>query len=146
MNYNTRPFFLLLASASSITWAQQPLSLEEAVARATAQNRQVLDARAAVQIRKEEAAVARTKRLPLLGTSVEVGPILNKASVTFPKGSLGTYSATGPLPESDTKIGIPRRIGGFSVTQFSLPLLQQPRIGLGVRSADLETQSAGAQA
>jgi outer membrane protein TolC len=110
------------------------------------QNRQILEARAVVQIRKEEAEGARTKRWPVLGTFIEAGPILNKASVTFPAGSLGNYNATGPLLGSDTKIGIPRRIAGYSVTQASLPLLQQPRIGLAIRSADLETLSARAQA
>jgi outer membrane protein TolC len=147
MDRNSILFLLLLTNASSITLAQQqPLSVEEAVARVSTQNRQVLDARATVRIRKEEAAVARTKRWPVLGTSIEAGPLLNKANVTFPAGSLGTYSATGPLPGSDTKIGIPRQISGSSVSQFSLPLLQQPRIGLGIRSADLEAQGARVQA
>lgn len=135
-----------LFALSSITWAQVSLSLEDATARVFAQNRQVLQARAAVQIRIEEAAVARAKRWPVLSTSIQAGPILNQASVTFPKGSLGDYSSTGPIPDRDTNIGIPRRIGGFSMSQFALPLTQQPRIGLGIRSADLETKSADEQA
>jgi outer membrane protein TolC len=146
MNCNTALSFCILAVASSASWAQQPLSLQEAEARVSSRNRQVLEARAAVQIRKEEAAVTRTRRLPALGTSIEAGPLLNKASVTFPAGSLGSYGATGPLPGSDARIGIPRQISGYSVAQFSLPLLQQPRLGLGIRAADLEARSAGAQA
>jgi outer membrane protein len=146
MHLTTTLLLVLASAASSAIWAQQPLSLQEAEARVRGQNRQVLDARAAIQIRKEEAAAARTKRFPVLGTSIEAGPLLNKASVTFPAGSLGTYGATGPLPGRDTKIGIPRQISGYSVSQLSLPLLQQPRIGLAIRSADLEAQSARAQA
>jgi outer membrane protein len=146
MNCNSVTLLLVTAVASSSVWAQQLLSLQEAERRAAAQNRQVLEARAGVQIRKEEAAVARTKRLPVLGTSIEAGPLLNRASVTFPAGSLGTYSSTGPLPGSDTKIGLARQLSGYSVAQASLPLLQQLRIGLAIRSADLETQSARTQA
>jgi outer membrane protein TolC len=82
----------------------------------------------------------------VLSTSVQAGPILNQASVTFPKGSFGEYGSTGPIPDRDTKIGIPRRIGGLSTSQFALPLTQQPRIGLGIRSADLETRTAAEQA
>lgn len=145
MTYTPHVLFLALAITALPCSAQQLLSLQEAEQRASAQNRQVLDARAGIRVRQEEAAVARTRRLPTLGTSIEVGPLLNKASVTFPAGSLGTYGATGPLPGSATKIGIPRQISGYSVTQASLPLLQQPRIGLGIRSADLEIQVATQQ-
>ena len=133
-------------SLFSTAWAQTPLSLEDATARVLAQNRHVLQARAAVQIRKEEAGVTRTKRWPVLSTSVQAGPILNQASVTFLRGSLGEYGSTGPIPARDTKLGIPRRIGGLSISQFALPLTEQPRIGLGIRSADLETRSADEEA
>ncbi len=137
---------LALICLVSIGWSQEPLSLEDATARALSQNPQIRQARTAIQIRKEEAGAARTKRWPVLNTSVQAGPILNRASVTFPKGSLGAYGSTGPIPDRDTEIGIPRRIGGLSVSQFALPLTEQPRIGLGIRSADLEARSAGEQA
>src|SRR5512143_3411048 len=107
---------LTLICLVSIGWSHEPLSLEDATARALSKNPQVLKARTAVQIRKEEAGAARTKRWPVLSTSVQAGPILNHASVTFPKGSLGAYGSTGPIPDRDTEIGIPRRIGGLSVS------------------------------
>lgn len=146
MTFKSTSHLFGLITLSSIAWAQSFLSLEDATARVLAQNRQVLQARATVQIRKEEAGVTRTKRWPVLSTAVQAGPILNQASATFPKGSLGVYGSAGPIPDRDTKIGIPRRIGGFSTSQFALPLTQQPRIGLGIRSADLETRSADEQA
>src|SRR6266567_3993658 len=109
MNLKTSLYVYALVTLYSITWAQTPLSLEDATARVFSQNRQLLQARFAVQIRKEEAAVVRTKRWPVLSTSVQAGPILNQANVTFPKGSLGEYASTGPIPNTDTTIGIPRR-------------------------------------
>ena len=146
MVYTSKLILTWLMMSVSLGLAQQLLSLQEAEQRVAAQNRQVLDARAGLRARQEEAAVAHTRRLPTLGTSIEAGPLLNKASVTFPAGALGTYAATGPVPETATKIGIPRQFSGYSATQVSVPLLQQPRIGLGIRSADLEVQAARNQA
>lgn len=144
-NLKTILYVWCITGLSSITWAQPTLSLEEATTRVLAQNRQVLQARATVQIRKEEAAIARSRRWPVLSTAVQAGPILNHASATFPKGSFGEFGSSGPIPDKDTRIGIPRRIGGLSTSQFSLPLTRQPRIGLGIRSADLEIGRAGEQ-
>lgn len=126
--------------------AQTPLSLEDATRRAAAQNRIVQQAQSGVALKKDEAAAARTKRWPVLSTTLQAGPILNRAEVTFPRGSLGDYPATGPIPGKDMAVAIPRRLGGYTINQASLPLTQQLRIGAAIQSADLDSELARTQA
>ncbi len=140
------PYAVATIAISSIAYGQTPLSLEDATRQALLQNRPLLEARAAVGIKQAEAGIARARRWPVLSTTVQAGPILNEATVTFPRGALGTFASTGPIPGEDVRIGIPRRVGGFSVSQIAMPVSQQPRIALGVRSADLETRSVEEQA
>lgn len=129
-----------------ISAAQAPLTVEQATERAANQSRDVLQAKAGVLAKAEDASVARTRRWPSLTTSAQVGPLLNRASVTFDQGVLGTFAATGPIPAKNTDVTIPRRLAGYDLTQASLPLSQQPRLGLAVASADRETGIAGQQA
>jgi len=134
---------LLLAS---VTAAQTPLTVEQATERAASQSRDVLQSKVAVQAKAEDASVARTRRWPSLSTSAQAGPILNHASVTFERGVLGNFASTGPIPATNTEIGIPRRIAGYDLSQAVLPLSQQPRLGLAVALADRETDVARQQA
>jgi outer membrane protein len=136
---------LLLAFLAAPLFAQAPLSLAEATHRAAAQNRDLLQSAAAVKARAEDARVARTRRWPSLSTTAQVGPLLNQAHVTFTHGALGNFASTGPIPANDQNVGIPRRLGGYSLSQFSLPLSQQPRLGLNVALADQETAATAEQ-
>jgi outer membrane protein TolC len=136
-----------LSCLTSVAWAKDDqLSLEEATARALSTNPKVLQALSVIAVRRDEASIARTRRWPTLSTTVLGGQILNYPSLTIPKGSLGNFQSTGPVPDQDTNIGIPRRIGGYAVSQFALPLTERARIGLTIRAADLETGNACEQA
>jgi outer membrane protein len=137
---------LLMLFFVGISAAQAPLTVEQATERAANQSRDVLQAKAGVLAKAEDASVARTRRWPSLTTSAQVGPLLNRASVTFDQGVLGTFAATGPIPAKNTDVTIPRRLAGYDLTQASLPLSQQPRLGLAVASADRETGIARQQA
>ncbi|HEY1948282.1 MAG TPA: TolC family protein [Bryobacteraceae bacterium] len=136
---------LLMLSFVGISSAQAPLTVEQATERAATQSRDVLQAKVGVQAKAEDASVARTRRWPSLSTSAQVGPLLNRASVTFDQGVLGTFASTGPIPARNTDVTIPRRIAGYDLTQVSLPLSQQPRLGLAVASANRETDIARQQ-
>lgn len=125
-----------------LAYAETPLGLEEATALAKQQNRRIQQARLQTQARADEVAAARTRRLPATSTRVDVAPLLNRPSVTFPSGAFGDFPSTGPIPENDTRISVPRRVSGFSLTQVNLPLLHQRRIGMAIQTAELERQSA----
>jgi outer membrane protein len=139
-------FLFWFLCLTSIAAAQAPLTVEQATERAVSQSRDVLQAKAGVLAKAEDASVARTRRWPSLTTSAQVGPLLNRASVTFDQGVLGSFASTGPIPAKNTDITVPRRIAGYDLTQASLPLSQQPRLGLAVASANRDTDIARQQA
>jgi cobalt-zinc-cadmium efflux system outer membrane protein len=107
------------------------LTLEQAVSKVASQNRQVLQARAAVVARQAAVKVAETRRWPVVSTQVQVGALLNRAQVAIPQQATVT---------------IPRSVSGYSASQAALPLLGQVRIGLGIKSAKLEATAAEATA
>jgi outer membrane protein TolC len=146
MASSVKLFWLILVWSAIPVAGQNALSLEQAAQRASAQNRDVRQARAGIQVRAEEATAARTRRWPSLTTSVQAGPILNHASGAFSQGILGNYAATGPIPSQNTEVNIPRRIGGYEYSQISMPLSQQARLKAGVKLAEGETNVAREQA
>jgi outer membrane protein len=95
-----------------------------------------------VEQRGAELEAQKTRRLPSTSTSGTLGISLTRADVTFQRGALGEYPATGPIPESDIKVGIPRQLTGFSYSQVALPLTQQIRIGTAIEAARLEESVA----
>ena len=121
--------------------AQSPLSLADATARTLAQNRDVLAASMAVQGKENEALAARSRRWPTLSTSAQIGPLLNRPELTFTKGILGNN-----IPATNETIGIPRQISGYGLSQASLPLTQQWRLGLAVKQANEETAASREEA
>ena len=122
--------------ASLALLAQLSLSLQDATNKALNQNRDVQQAKLAVQARVEDIAVAKAKRWPTLSTSAQIGPVLNHPSIEF----------TFLQPPMD--ITVPRRIGGYTLSQAALPLSQQARLGIGVqqarKGADLAQEDAEA--
>lgn len=107
------------------------LTLEEAVNKVKSQNRQVLQARSQVVARQAAVKAERTKRWPVLSTQVQIGVLLNRATLR--------------IPDQDP-VSIPRTISGISTSQAALPLLGQKRIGLGIQSAQLDAEATGAAA
>ena len=122
------------------------LSLAEAVSRTLAQNRDVLSAKLAVQVKENETLAAKTRRWPSLTTSGQVGPLLNRPTLTFTQGTLGSFPSTGPIPATNRDISIPRKISGYGISQASVPLTQQWRLGLNVKAAREDEEVARAQA
>lgn len=127
---------LHLVLITGALWGQQALTIEDAVAKVAGQNRQVLQARATIGIRLAEAKVQRTRRWPVLSSQIQAGPLLSRAEATFPRDVFG----------EEVRVGIPRTISGFSTSQVAMPLIGQGRIGLAIRSADLEAKAASAAA
>ena len=122
------------------------LTLGEATKRTLAQNRDILSAKLALQAKENETLAAKTRRWPSLSTSGQVGPLLNRPTLTLTQGALGNFPATGPIPATNMDISIPRKISGYGISQASLPLTQQWRLGLSVQEARADEDVARAQA
>lgn len=132
---NTR-LYLNSALALILTAPLLPaISLEEAVALAQAQNRKIRLSAECIGQREAELAAEKTRRYPVSNVMATAGIGVTRADVTFPRGAFGVYDSVGPIPDNDRKLGIPRRLTGFSYSQVALPLTQQVRIGAAIGNA-----------
>ena len=114
-----------------------PLTLDEAVNLAQANNRQVKNAILTAAIDEDQIAEARTYRLPSLSVYALGSQLLTPVDFTFQKGAFGDFPGIGPVPATNTKIHTPLRPTLYGLMQVSQPLSQQYKIGLNIRLAKL---------
>jgi outer membrane protein len=145
LNVNARLYLSFAMTLLLGARTAQGITLEEAIAQALQKNRALRMAGIRVGQRAEELAAQKTRRLPSASVVATLGVSLTRADVTFQRGALGEFPATGPIPENEIKVGIPRQISGFSYSQFALPLTQQIRIGAAIEGARLEEGVAKAE-
>jgi len=109
------------------------LTLEQAVALALQNNRQVYNATLEVGKKTDQAAAARTQWFPVFDVNVLESYLLTPVDFTFHQGALGTFPSTGPIPARDTTIRTERRPTTFVSAKVTQPLSQLYRIGLNVQ-------------
>jgi len=129
-----------LLAIATVTWSQEAagpagavLTLEQAVALALQNNRQVQNATLEVGKKTDQAAAARTHRLPVFNVYVLESYLLTPVEFTFPQGSFGTFSSTGPIPAKDITLRTERHPTTLVAAQATQPLSQLYRIGLNVQ-------------
>jgi outer membrane protein TolC len=118
------------------------LTLEDAVSIAVANNRMVKNSALEAQKFDFRVSTARSRRLPQTQVAVLGGELMHSFDFTFPAGAFGTYPGTGPIPSSETKIRQPARFTTYATGAFDQPLLQQYKIGLGIRATEIGRQIA----
>lgn len=118
------------------------ITLDEALAQAQAHNRQIRLSSSSIDQRRQELAAEKTRRLPATSVTATVGASVLETAVTFPRGAFGDHPGTGPVPGENARVGIPRQISGFSMSQVGLPLTQQIRIGAAIENALLNVSLA----
>jgi outer membrane protein TolC len=124
-----------------MAWGQQEtagsvgavLTLDQAVALALQNNRQVQNAALEVGKKTDQVAVARTHMLPAFDVSVLESYLLTPVDFTFQQGAFGTFPSTGPIPAKDTTIRTERRPTTLVSAKITQPLSQLYRIGLNVQ-------------
>jgi outer membrane protein TolC len=136
-------FFLICGSLTlnaqdSTSSGPAPLTLDEAVSLAQANNRQVKIAALTAAIDADKIAEARTNRLPSLSIYALGSALLTPVDFTFQKGVFGQFPGIGPVPPANTKIHTPPFQPTFyGFMQFSQPLSQQYKTGLNIQMAKL---------
>jgi outer membrane protein TolC len=125
----------LLAIAA--TAESQTLSIDEAVAIAMDKNRTVQSAALDVDRAKEETAATKTTRLPQFQVYVLGGATLSPISFTIPRGALGVYPATGPIPGQNSSVTTPEQFTAFIFAQASQPLSQLWKAHLALMSSQI---------
>ena len=117
------------------------LTLEQAVEFAVANNSSLKTASLETQRAADDLAANRTRRFAntqILGLGAQ---LVTKPSVTFPAGSLGVYSATGPIPSTNQKIEIARKPAGTLDMSIAQPLSTQYQLHLRLKALELGVQA-----
>ena len=134
---------LAQASPESSSETDAPvLTLENAISLAMSDSRLVKDAVLDAEKHDFRINVARSRRLPQFQFSVLAGELLHAVESTFPAGAFGTYPSTGPIPATEAKVRTPAQFTTIVNGSIDLPLLQQYKIGLGIRATEVGSDIA----
>ena len=135
------PLLLLLFATHSQAQTRS-ITLDEAIQLATKQNSLVK--MAGDKAREADARViqARANYFPVI-TNQTVATHLNQTeSLTIPKGALGTYGATGPIPNASVNIETGKQDAYLTTTVAGQPITQMFKIHAGVSVARADAASA----
>ncbi len=124
--------------------AQSELTLDRAVRLALDHNRSIEQASLNSSGTADAIAAAKTQRLPQFKFSTTSGLLLTRPTITFERGAFGEYPGIGPVPGNTTDISSARKPTALLSGEVALPLTQQRRIRLGIRSLEL-SQKIGDQ-
>jgi outer membrane protein TolC len=113
------------------------LTLGQAVELAVANNSTLKNASLETQRVADDLAASRTRRFANTEVTALGAQLVTKPSVTFPAGSLGTYSATGPIPGTNQKIEIARKPTGIVSVLVAQPLSTQYQLHLQLKALAL---------
>jgi outer membrane protein TolC len=113
------------------------LTLEQAIEQAVANNSSLQDSSLETRRVADDLAASRTKRYAKTQVAALGAQLFTKASLTFPEGSLGTYSATGPIPSTNQKIEIARKPAGTFDMSVVQPLSTQYQLHLQLEALSL---------
>ena len=113
------------------------LTLDDAVSIALANNRLVKNSVLEAQKYDFQVSTMRSRRLPHFQFSALGGELLQPFDFTFAKGSFGTYPGIGPIPSTNAKVHTPAQLTAYLTGSIDVPLLQQYKIGLGIRATEL---------
>jgi outer membrane protein TolC len=116
------------------------LTLEKAVEQAVANNSSLKTASLETRRVADDLAANRTRRFANTQVTALGAQLVTKPSVTFPAGSLGVYSATGPIPATNQKIEIARKPAGSVNFLVAQPLSTQYQLHLQLKALDLGLQ------
>src|SRR5262249_32065525 len=121
------------------------LTLEQAVAPALGDNRQVQSASIEVEKYSDKPAAVRTRRLPEFRFQTLASQLLTPMSFTFEQGAFGSYPGLGPIPDKTTEISTPRRLTFYLNGQINQPLSQLYRVNLGLKQLGVGREIAEQQ-
>jgi multidrug efflux pump subunit AcrB/outer membrane protein TolC len=133
---------LLLAFATPSQAQQKTITLDESLQLAMKKNSTVRIA--AQKVREADAKVvqARANYFPVATNQTDAIHTSQTDSMTIPRGILGSYPGTGPLPGSDVKIPLSEQNWVLSQTTVEQPLTQMFKIHAGVSAAEAEARMA----
>ncbi len=127
----------LTASGQEVSSASELLTVDQAVALALQNNREVKICLLSVNSAKEGVAATRTARLPQLKFDVFELQSLTHINFNVKEGQFGTFPGIGPVPATPTNISTPLRPITLMFGTAAQPLSQLYRIGLGIHEQEV---------
>lgn len=118
------------------------LTLDEAVALAMKGNRQVQSSALDVARAREGKAAVKTQQFPQISLYFLGGESLRSIDFTIPRGVLGVYPGTGPIPGQTSKISTPQSFNEFIVGQAAQPISQLWKIHLATLGSKISEELA----
>jgi len=145
----SRATALLTVVFAACAWGQDTppqrpptLTLEQAVALATQNNRQVKSSALGVEISQEAVTAARTQRLPVFNLYVLESQLLSPVNFLVQEGQFGTYPGIGPIPATNTNITTPVRPTTYIFATATQPLSQLHHINLAIEEQKVGVELA----
>jgi outer membrane protein TolC len=132
----------LFPLAQAQTSSETVLKLEEALALAKSNNRDLKQWGLDVARQREALGEAKTHFYPRLDTSVLAAQLLGPLDFTVKAGQFGTFPATGPIPGSNINLHTPARPIAIASVTATQPLTQLIRIHLSVAEQGLKVDAA----
>ena len=126
----------LLTTCAASAFAQESLTLDQAIAQALQHNRLIKNDEIEVAKSAERIEIARTRRLPEFEINALGLQPFTPLDFRFNRGSLGLLPGNTPFPLKDTRIGNGFTPVAFVGARVSQPITQLRRVNLGV---ELET-------
>jgi outer membrane protein len=118
------------------------LTLDDAVSSALSKNRLVKNSMLEAEKYDFQVSIARSRRLPHFQFAALGGELLQPFDFTFGKGVFGTYPGIGPVPSKESKVHTPAQPTAYLTGSLDVPLLQQYKIGLGIRATEVGREIA----
>ena len=113
------------------------LTLEQAVDQAVANNSSLKTASLDTLRATDDLLANRTRRFANTQVTALGAQLVTKPSFTYPAGSLGVYSATGPIPATNQIVEIPRKPVGTVNVLVAQPLSTQYQLHLQLKALEL---------
>lgn len=123
--------------------AVEILTLEDALAIAISDNKNIDNAMLEVGKAEDAVKAARTKLFPEFDFSVYELYNLTDSDFTFKKGAFGDFPIIGPIPSETTKIQTTPRFTTFLTASVGQPLSQLYEISLFVKQREIEQALTG---
>jgi outer membrane protein TolC len=110
------------------------LTLDEAIAIAINNNRDITSAAHSVANADLAIETAKSYRLPQFSVEMLSGQSLTEVGVDFPAGAFGVFEGLGPVPAVNTTVTSPRRPMVFAQASVAQPITQLIKTNLNVKA------------
>ena len=136
------PLLLLFLFAASSQAQSRPITLDEALQLASKQNSLVKIAGDKAKEADARVIQARANYFPVV-TNQTLATHLNQTEfLTIDKGALGSYGATGPIPNKNVDIQVGKQDAFITTTVAAQPITQMFKIHAGVSVAHADAAGA----